>query len=60
LGLNIKNERTHALVRELARCTGQSQTSVVEAAVMASVLAEPESDAFVKLLEEQAASMSAA
>ena len=33
MSLNIKNERTHALVRELARRTGRSQTSVVEEAV---------------------------
>lgn len=35
MGLNIKNERTHALVRELARRTGRSQTSAVEEAVAA-------------------------
>ena len=33
MGLNIKNERTHALVRRLAQLTGQSQTSAVEDAV---------------------------
>ena len=33
MGLNIKNERTHALVRRLAEMTGQSQTSAVEDAV---------------------------
>ncbi|WP_163542466.1 type II toxin-antitoxin system VapB family antitoxin [Occultella kanbiaonis] len=33
MGLNIKNERTHALIRELAAATGQSQTSAVEDAV---------------------------
>ena len=33
MGLNIKNERTHALVRRLAEATGQSQTSAVEDAV---------------------------
>lgn len=33
MGLNIKNERTHALVRQLAELTGQSQTSAVEDAV---------------------------
>ncbi|MCM3661419.1 type II toxin-antitoxin system VapB family antitoxin [Georgenia satyanarayanai] len=33
MGLNIKNERTHALVRQLAQLTGQSQTSAVEDAV---------------------------
>lgn len=35
MSLNIKNARTHALVRELARRTGQSQTSAVEEAVAA-------------------------
>ncbi|MEE6282792.1 type II toxin-antitoxin system VapB family antitoxin [Georgenia sunbinii] len=33
MALNIKNERTHALVRRLAEMTGQSQTSAVEDAV---------------------------
>lgn len=33
MSLNIKNERTHALVRQLAQMTGQSQTSAVEDAV---------------------------
>lgn len=33
MSLNIKNERTHALVRRLADRTGLSQTSVVEQAV---------------------------
>ncbi len=35
MGLNIKNERTVRLVRELAERTGQSQTSAVEQAVAA-------------------------
>lgn len=33
MSLNIKNEETHRLVRELAGLTGQSQTSAVEDAV---------------------------
>ena len=33
MSLNIKNERVHALVREAARVTGKSQTSVIEEAV---------------------------
>lgn len=33
MSLNIKNERTHAMVKELARRTGRSQTSAVEEAV---------------------------
>ncbi len=42
MSLNIKNERTHALVRRLAHLTGQSQTAAVEDAV-ARRLAEVES-----------------
>lgn len=33
MGLNIKNEDTHELVRELARLTGETQTTAVTAAV---------------------------
>lgn len=33
MGLNIKNPRTHQLVRDLAEATGQSQTAAVEDAV---------------------------
>ncbi|CAN5489596.1 type II toxin-antitoxin system VapB family antitoxin [soil metagenome] len=33
VGLNIKNERTVALVRELAQRTGASQTAAIEDAV---------------------------
>lgn len=33
MSLNIKNETTHELVRQLAAMTGQSQTSAVEDAV---------------------------
>jgi antitoxin VapB len=33
VSLNIKNETVHELVREAARKTGQSQTSVVETAL---------------------------
>jgi len=39
MSLNIKNERVHALVREAARVTGMSQTSVIEEAVV-KLLAE--------------------
>ena len=35
MSLNIKNERTHALVRELATLMGVSQTEAVEQAVRA-------------------------
>lgn len=33
MGLNIKNEKTHRLVRELARATGESMTAAVDKAV---------------------------
>lgn len=33
MSLNIKNEETHRLVRELARATGESMTAAVEKAV---------------------------
>jgi antitoxin VapB len=37
MSLNIKNERTVRMVRELAERTGQSQTSAVERAVEAQL-----------------------
>jgi antitoxin VapB len=33
MSLNIKNEKTHRLARELARLTGESMTAAVELAV---------------------------
>lgn len=33
MGLNIKNERVHALAREAARVTGKSQTGAIEEAL---------------------------
>ena len=33
MSLNIKNESTHRLVRELARLTGETQTQAVDRAV---------------------------
>jgi len=33
MSLNIKDEETHQLVRELARLTGESQTNAVKAAI---------------------------
>ncbi|HWO32157.1 MAG TPA: type II toxin-antitoxin system VapB family antitoxin [Candidatus Acidoferrum sp.] len=33
MSLNIKNEKTHGLVRELARVTGESMTAAVDGAV---------------------------
>ena len=47
MSLNIKNERTHALVRELATLTGVSQTEAVEQAVRAR-LAELNEEADVQ------------
>lgn len=43
MSLNIKNERVHDLVRELAKLTGQNQTSAVEMAVV-RMLAEERSE----------------
>ena len=45
MGLNIKNERVHALAREAARVTGKSQTGAIEAALvrlLAEYGADPE------------------
>jgi antitoxin VapB len=33
MSLNIKNEKTHRLIRQLARLTGESMTAAVEQAV---------------------------
>lgn len=33
MSLNIKNEKTHRMVRELARLTGESMTAAVDQAV---------------------------
>jgi antitoxin VapB len=33
MSLNIKNEKTHRLVQQLAKLTGESQTAAVEEAV---------------------------
>ena len=48
MSLNIKNERTHSLVRELATLRGVSQTEAVEEAVrarLAEVRAEQQKEA---------------
>lgn len=37
MGLNIKNERTAALIRELAARTGQSMTAAIEDAVLGRI-----------------------
>jgi antitoxin VapB len=45
MGLNIKNERVHALAREAARVTGKSQTGAIEEALeqlLKEVGADPE------------------
>lgn len=57
MSLNIKNERVHDLVRELARLTGQNQTSAVEMAVV-RMLAEEQrkrDDRLTRILEAAAA-----
>ena len=63
MGLNIKNERTHALVRRLAQLTGQSQTSAVEDAVRRRIeelsRSEDEVEARIKRIEQIAAEFSA-
>ena len=57
MALNIKNERTVALIRELADATGQNMTSAIEEAIVArldAVRADPEgnhSDAAKRLAE---------
>ncbi len=52
MSLNIKNERTHGLVRRLADLTGQSQTAAVEDAV-ARRLAEVEALASAGRIDAQ-------
>jgi antitoxin VapB len=45
MGLNIKNERVHALAREAARLTGKTQTGAIEEALerlLRDVGADPE------------------
>lgn len=63
MSLNIKNERTHALVRQLAQMTGQSQTSAVEDAVRRRIeelsRAEDEVEARIKRMEQISAEFSA-
>jgi antitoxin VapB len=63
VSLNIKNEETHRLVRELAELTGQSQTSAVEDAVrrrLAELTREQEVDRRYRVLGEIADRASAA
>ena len=55
MSLNIKNEETHRLIRQLAELTGQSQTSAVEDAVrrrLAELTRETEAGRRYRLLEE--------
>jgi antitoxin VapB len=52
MSLNIKNERTHALVRQLASLSGMSQTDAVADAVerrIAELSAAPQDDRAVRL-----------
>lgn len=52
MSLNIKNEHTHALVRELARMSGVSQTQAVADAVsrrLEQLRAQTESDLDVRI-----------
>jgi antitoxin VapB len=61
--LNIKNEETHRLVRQLAELTGQSQTSAVEDAVrrrLAELTREQEVERRYRVLGEIADRASAA
>lgn len=63
VALNIKNERTHALVRRLAEMTGQSQTSAVEDAVQRRIdelsQSEDEVEARIRRMEEISEAFSA-
>ena len=52
MSLNIKNERTHALVRRLADLTGQSQTAAVEDAVVRR-LADVEASTAAAAVDQQ-------
>jgi antitoxin VapB len=63
MSLNIKNERTHALVRELATLSGMSQTEAVEDAVtrrleQLSSPSEPDTSARVERILALAADIS--
>ncbi|HEU0207316.1 MAG TPA: type II toxin-antitoxin system VapB family antitoxin [Pseudolysinimonas sp.] len=52
MSLNIKNERTHALVRKLATLSGMSQTDAVTDAVerrLAELRAAPHDDGSARL-----------
>jgi antitoxin VapB len=63
MSLNIKNEETHRLVRQLAELTGQSQTSAVEDAVrrrLADLTKEEEVERRYRVLGEIADRASAA
>ena len=44
MGLNIKNERVHALAREAAQRTGLTQTSVIELALERLLASMPGSE----------------
>jgi len=55
MGLNIKNERTVALIRELAARTGQSQTAAIEDAVRSKLAEVGNGDDTTDLRERGAA-----
>lgn len=51
MGLNIKNERVHALAREAARVTGKTQTSAIEEALERLLAAHGEDPARARAQE---------
>lgn len=51
MGLNIKNERVHALAREAARVTGKSQTSAIEEALELLLRARGADPAGTRIIE---------
>ncbi|MGC5614730.1 type II toxin-antitoxin system VapB family antitoxin [Georgenia sp. Z1491] len=51
MGLNIKNERVHALAREAARVTGKTQTSAIEEALERLLTAHGEDPARARAQE---------
>jgi antitoxin VapB len=54
MSLNIKNEKTHRLIRQLARLTGESMTAAVDKAVqerLEKVRAKSGADRVKRILE---------
>lgn len=54
MAMNIKNPRTHELVKQLARLTGQSQEAAVESAVEARLRELLERDEASRILDQGA------